>query len=65
MISELFIGFLEESMEFMSDKDIYLLYRDYNKKKHQTFINGNIEDYKQLSHVVNTLKKEVLSRCYL
>ena len=65
MISKLFIGFLEESMEFMSDKDIYLLYRDYNKKKHQAFINGNIEDYKQLSHVVNTLKKEVLSRCYL
>lgn len=63
MLNKLFIIFLEESIDKMEDKDVYLLYRDCNKRKHQAFINGNIEDYKQLSHVVNMLKKEVLARC--
>ena len=63
MLNKLFIIFLEESIDKMEDKDVYLLYRDYNKKKAQALIDGKLEDYKHIVQVVDMLKKEVLSRC--
>ena len=63
-MTKLFVNFLEESMAMMSDKDLYLLYRDFNKKKNQAFIDGKLEDYKQISKVTAMLKKAVLARCY-
>lgn len=62
-MTKLFVKFLSESICMMSDKDLYLLYRDYSKRKAQAFISGKAEDYKQLSNVVDMLKKEVLARC--
>lgn len=63
MFSNLFVNLLKESIHLYEDRDLYMLYRTYNQKKHQAFIDGNTEDYKKLTDVSNMLKKEILKRC--
>ena len=58
-----FSAFLKEEVPFLSDRDVYSLYKTYRDKEFVAYVDENNKDFLKYKEYAEILKSEILCRC--
>ena len=58
-----FSAFLKEEVPFLSDRDVYSLYKTYKDKEFVAYVDENNKDFLKYKEYVEVLREEVMRRC--